>query len=127
MAIQQRNLEALSVSTVLKPTSVATNNDTTGVDLSAFDGDALFVLSAVASGNDVQTINCKVQHAQTVDGTYADAPGGGFTILGNADVVQKVSVPRDELGPFFRLSFTDRATYTAVVGCVALGVPKYQS
>jgi hypothetical protein len=125
MAIQPRNLEQLQTFTILKPTSVASDNNTAGVNLSDIDGDALFILNAVASGSSAQTINVKIQHSATVDGTYADVPGGAFTVLGNADVQQKIAVPREELNGFYRLSFTDRATYTALVSCVAVGSARY--
>jgi hypothetical protein len=125
MAIQQRNLEAYSTFTVLKPTSVATNNNTAGVDLGIIDGDALFILNAVASGDAAQTIKVKIQEADTLNGTYTDVPGGAFATLGNADVQQKIAIPREELKPFFRLAFTDRASYTAIVSCVAIGSRRY--
>lgn len=125
MAIQQRNLEQLQTFTILRPTSVATNNNTTGVNLSGIDGDALFILNAVASGDNAQTINVKIQHSATAGGTYADVPSGAFTVLGNADVQQTIAVPREELNGFYRLAFTDRATYTALVSCVAVGAARY--
>ena len=124
MAIQQRGLEQLQTFTILKPTSVASNNNTTGVDLRAIDGDALFILNAVASGNNAQTINVRIEHSATQGGTYAAVPSGAFTLLGNADVQQKISVPREELNGFYRLAFTDRATYTALVSCVAVGAAR---
>ena len=124
MAIQQRGLEQLQTFTILKPTSVASDNNTTGVDLRAIDGDALFILNAVASGNNAQTINVRIEHSVTQGGTYAAVPGGAFTLLGNADVQQKISVPREELNGFYRLAFTDRATYTALVSCVAVGAAR---
>jgi hypothetical protein len=125
MAIQQRNLEQLQTFTVLAPQSVATNLDGTKVNLSAIDGDALFILNAAASGSDVQTINVKIQHSLTENGVYNDVPGGAFTILGNAAVQQKIAVPREELRPWFKLLFTDRASYTAIVSCVAVGAARY--
>jgi hypothetical protein len=125
MAIQQRNLEAYQTFTILSPVSVATNLDGTKVNLSAIDGDALFILNAAASGDPAQTINVKIQHSLTENGTYNDVPGGAFTILGNTAVQQKISVPRDELRPWFKLLFTDRASYTAVVSCVAIGAARY--
>ncbi len=125
MAIQPRGLEQLQTFTILRPTSVATNNDTTGVDLSGIDGDALFILNAVASGNNAQTINVRIEHSATQGGTYEPVTGGAFTLLGNADVQQKIAVPREELNGFYRLAFTDRATYTALVSCVAVGPARY--
>jgi hypothetical protein len=126
MAIQQRNLKQLQTFTILSPVVVATNNDTTGVDLSGIDGDALFILNAATSGTANKTIDVKLEHSATVDGTYAAVPGGAFTVLGNAAVQQKISVPREELNGFYRLSFTGIAnSYSAAVSCVAVGAARY--
>jgi hypothetical protein len=128
MAIQPRSLEQLQTFTILKPTTVAADNETTGVDLSGIDGDALFILNAVASGTANKTVKVKLQHSATSGGTYADVTGGAFTDLGNADVQQKLSIPREQLNGFFRLSFTSLAnSYSAAVSCVAVGAARYAS
>jgi hypothetical protein len=125
MAIELRALEQLQTFTILAPQTVATNLDGTKVNLGDIDGDALFILNAAASGDAAETINVKIQHSLTENGTYNDVPGGAFTILGNAAVQQKISVPRDELRPWFKLLFTDRASYSAAVSCVAVGGARY--
>jgi hypothetical protein len=125
MAIQQRNLEQLQTFTILSPVVVATDNNTTGVDLSGIDGDALFILNAAASGGAAEIIKVKLQHAPAVGGDYVDVPGGAFSTLANVAGQQKIAVPREELDGFFRLSFTDRASFSAAVSCVAIGAARY--
>jgi hypothetical protein len=124
MAIQQRNLEQLQVFNIRTPATLSSNSDTTGVDLTAIDGDALFILHAGVSSTG--TINAKLQHSLTLGGTYDDVTGGGFAQLVATASVQKVSVPRDELRGFFRVSFSGLASsYSAPVSCVAVGAARY--
>ena len=126
MGISQRNLEVLQVFNIRTPATLSTNNDSTGVDLTAIDGDALFILNAGTSSTG--TINAKIQHALTLNGTYDDVSGGGFAQLTAAASVQKVSIPREELRGFFRINFNGLASsYSAPVSCVAVGSARYQS
>ena len=124
MAIQQRNLEQLQIFHIRPAATLSANSDTTGVDLSAIDGDALFVLSAGTSS--AGTIDAKIQHSATLGGTYDDVTGGGFAQLTATAGVQKVSIPREELRQFFRISFSGLASaYSAPVSCVAIGAARY--
>jgi hypothetical protein len=113
---------------VLAPIVRDANGETTAVDLSGIDGDALIVLSAAASAEGT-SINVKLQHGNLANGTDAvDVPGGAFTTLANAASLQKISIPRDELGKYVRLSFTGEvSTYSAAVSVVALGSARYMS
>ena len=125
MAIQPRGLEALATLSVLAPTTVDAANNTTGVDLSTIDGDALLVLSATASAAST-AIKVKVQSSATQNGTYADVSGAVFTDLGATAAVRTVTVPREELGAWFRLAFTDETgTFSAVVSCIAVGCKRF--
>ena len=124
MAIQQRNLEQLQIFNIRTPATLSTNSNTTGVDLSTIDGDALFILSAGTSS--AGTIDAKIQHSLTLNGTYNDVAGGGFAKLTTTAGVQKVAIPRDELRGFFRISFSGlAASYSAPVSCVAVGAARY--
>jgi len=124
MAIQQRNLEQLQVFNIRTPATLSADGETTGVDLTAIDGDALFILNAGVSS--AGTVAAKLQHSLTLSGTYNDVTGGAFAALGTTASVQKVSVPRDELRGFFRISFTGLASsYSAPVSCVAIGSARY--
>lgn len=125
MAIQPRGLEALTSLSVLAPSTVDAANNTTGVDLSSIDGDALLVLSATASAASTG-MKCKVQSSATQNGTYADVSGAAFTDLADAAAVRTVTVQREELGAWFRLAFTNETgTFSAVVSCVAVGCKRY--
>jgi hypothetical protein len=127
VSIQPRGLEQLQVISIRTPATLDAAANTTGVDLSGIDGDAMFILhagsSAAASG-----MKAKLQHADTVDGTYADVTGGGFSDLGPDASVQKVSVDRSEGRKFYRVSFhTETGTYSSVVGCSVIGPARYVS
>ena len=124
MAIQQRNLEALQVFNIRTPATLSANGNTTGEDLSSIDGDALFILHAGTSS--AGTIDAKLQHSLTLNGTYNDVPGGTFAQLTATAGVQELAVPREELRPFFRIAFTELASaYSAPVSCVAVGGARY--
>ena len=125
MAIQPRGLEALQPISVLAPTTVSTNNNTTAVDLSSLDGDALIILRHGTSSTG--TINAKIQHGDQSNGSdAADVPGGAFTQLGTTAGVQKIAIPRDGLKKFFRIAFTGLASsYSATVDVMAVGTKKY--
>lgn len=126
MAIQPRSLEQLQVFNIRTPATLSSNSDTTGVDLSGIDGDALFILNAGTSSTG--TINAKLQHSLTVSGTYDDVTGGAFAQLTATASTQKLAVPRDELRPFLRISFSGLASsYSAAVSCVAVGAARYAS
>lgn len=126
MAIQPRALEQLQAFTILAPATVSTNNDTTAVNVSAVDGDLLLLLYAAAGGAD-QTIAVKVQHSTAASGAaWVDVPSGAFATLTNTAGLQKLSIPRDEVGGFIRLSFTGKtSTYSATVSVVAVGGARY--
>ena len=126
MAIQPRALEQLQAFTILAPATVSTNNDTTAVNVSAVDGDLLLLLYAAAGGAD-QTIAVKVQHSTAASGAaWVDVPSGVFATLTNTAGLQKLSIPRDEVGGFIRLSFTGKtSTYSATVSVVAVGGARY--
>ena len=126
MAIQQRNLEQIQAFNIRTPATLSSNSDTTGVDLSGIDGDALFILNAGTSSTGI--INAKLQHSLTSGGTYDDVPGGAFAQLTATASTQKVAVAREELRPFLRISFTGLASsYSAAVSCVAVGAARYAS
>jgi hypothetical protein len=127
VAIQLRALEQLQAFTILAPATVSTNNDTTAVNVSAVDGDLLLLLLYAAAGGADQTIAVKVQHSTAASGAaWVDVPSGAFATLTNTAGLQKLSIPRDEVGGFIRLSFTGKtSTYSATVSVVAVGGARY--
>lgn len=126
MAIQQRNLEQLQTFTILAPATRDAVGNTTAVDVSAVDGDLLLLLYAAASASST-AIKVKVQSGNASDGSdAADVAGGVFTDLGSTAALQKLSIPRDQVGKFVRLAFTDETgSYSATVICVAVGGARY--
>lgn len=126
MAMQPRALEQLQAFNIRTPATLSSNSNTTGVNLSAIDADVVFVLNAGTSSTG--TINAKLQHSLTLDGTYDDVTGGAFAQLTAAASTQKVTVDRSELRPFLRVSFSGLASsYSAAVSCVAVGGARYTS
>jgi hypothetical protein len=126
MAIQQRNLEQLQTFTILATSTVATNNDTTAVNVGGVDGDLLLLLYAGAGGAD-QTIDVKVQSGNESNGSDAeDVPGGAFAQLTNTAGLRKLAIPREEVGKFVRLKFSGKtSTYSASITCLAVGAARY--
>ena len=126
MAIELRALEQLQAYSILVPTTVSTNNNTTAVDVSGVDGDLLLLLYAAASAEST-SIKVKVQSGNASDGSdAADVSGGAFADLADAAALQKLSIPRDELGKYIRLAFTDESgTFSASVSCFAVGGARY--
>ena len=126
MAIELRALEQLQAFSILIPTTVNTDNNTTAVDVSGVDGDLLLLLYAAAGGAD-QTIKVKVQAGNLANGSDAvDVPGGAFATLTNTAGLQKLSIPRDQVGKYVRLAFTDKtSTFEASVTCLAVGGARY--
>jgi hypothetical protein len=125
MAIQPRALEQLQLINIRTPAQLDAAASTTGIDLGAIDGDALFILHAGASAS-ATGIKAKLQHADTVDGEYSDVPGGAFADLVPAASAQKLSVDRSVNKKFFRVNFnTETGSYDALVGCSVIGPARY--
>ena len=125
MAIELRALEQLQAYTILAPATRDANGNTTAVDVSGVDGDLLLLYAAASASS--TSIKCKVQSGNASDGSdAADVTGGAFTDLGSTAALQKLSIPRDELGKYVRLAFTDEAgNYSATVSCFAVGGARY--
>jgi hypothetical protein len=126
MAIQPRGLEQLQAYTILAPATRDATGNTTAVDVSGVDGDLLLLLYAAASAGGT-AIKVKVQSGNASDGSdAADVPGGAFADLGASAALQKLSIPRDQVGKYVRLAFTDETgSYSATVSCVAVGGARY--
>jgi hypothetical protein len=126
MAIELRALEQLQAFTILAPATRDAAGNTTAVDVSAVDGDLLLLLYAAASASST-ALKVKVQSGNASDGSdAADVPGGAFTDLGSTAALQKLSIPRDQVGKFVRLAFTDETgSYSATVSCFAVGGARY--
>lgn len=128
MAIELRALEQLQAYTILAPATRDATGNTTAVDVSGVDGDLLLLLYAAASASST-ALKVKVQSGNASDGSDAtDVPGGAFADLGSTAALQKLSIPRDQVGKFVRLAFTDETgSYSATVACLAVGGARYAS
>lgn len=126
MAIELRALEQLQAYTILAPATRDANGNTTAVDVSGVDGDLLLLLYAAASAGST-LIKVKVQSGNASDGSdAADVTGGAFADLADAAALQKLSIPRDQVGKYVRLAFTDESgSYSATVSCFAVGGARY--
>ena len=126
MAIELRALEQLQAYTILAPATRDANGNTTAVDVSGVDGDLLLLLYAAASAGST-SIKAKVQSGNASDGSdAADVTGGAFADLADAAALQKLSIPRDQVGKYVRLAFTDESgNYSATVSCFAVGGARY--
>lgn len=75
-------MNALAQAGVLELIEAGTYTTTetgTGVDVSAWEGIGIAVLSSAAGGGTTPTLDVKLQDCDTVGGTYADIPGATFT------------------------------------------------
>jgi hypothetical protein len=126
MAIELRALEQLQAFTILAPATRDAAGNTTAVAVSSVDGDLRLLLTSTASASNT-AIKVKVQAGNASDGSDAtDVPGGAFTDLGSTAALQKLSIPRSQVGKFVRLAFTDETgSFSATVTCVAVGGARY--
>jgi hypothetical protein len=93
---------------------ITASTPSTGVDISNVAGNAYFVLSASATEGAGQTADFKLQHSDTVNGTYTDT-GVTFTQVTNAGASQqKVMANTDGFKKFVRVMPTLGGTSPAV-------------
>ena len=112
-------------STLQSPAAVTADGNTTGVDISNYEGEILVLAmnnaGSQSSGSD-RTMAWKLQESSD-DSTYTDVTGGGFTALTTAASVQKISLNSNELKKYLRINYdiggTNTPTYT--IGAVVLG------
>ena len=95
--------------TVFKvPTSQTTGTaTTTGKDLSAYTGTALFILQVTASATG-RTLTGKVQHCDTATtGSYTDVDNGAFSSFSSAQTgLRELALNVDHLKKYVRISTT---------------------
>lgn len=76
--------------TVVKAAQYSTDQAAAGVDSYLLQGWALAHLSVNAVSGTTPTCSIKLRECDTVDGTYADVPGGAFTQVTTVDGDQKI-------------------------------------
>lgn len=108
------------------PATITATGNGTGVDVSTFKGICLLVLSASATGAAGQTGTVKLQHSDTVGGTYTDT-GDTFAAVTNAAASHQVlKTNANKFKKFVRVVDTmagTTPTYTRAVELI--GVPEY--
>jgi hypothetical protein len=108
-------LTSLAIQAIAPSVRITANTNGTGVDLSSYTGNALFNLNASAPEGAAQTLDVKLQHSDTVNGTYTDA-GIYFdqvTTAGGASLQSKM-FSTDGLKKFVRAVGTVGGTSPAV-------------
>lgn len=86
---------------------------TTGVDMTAYAGSALCIIhSAAGTGGANETLDVKVQHCATIDGSYADISGATFEQIDDTagGSIQGICIDLDPLNPFVKFYFTIAGT-----------------
>jgi hypothetical protein len=124
MAIHQYSLEKLQHFQLCAATITAIG-DQTGVDISDYEGDIQLILNATAAGSGA-TFDCRIEHADTVGGSYTAVTGGGFTQIANAATKQVLTLNADALKAFIRFSVTsDAGTGSSQITVDGIGLKKY--
>jgi hypothetical protein len=124
MAIFQQTLEKLQHFTLLATTTITGTGDQTGVDLKDFDGDIQVILSGTAAGSGAD-LTFRLEESAD-DSAYTAVTGGGFTAIANAAAKQVLTVNRDGLKRYLRLSCTaETGTASSAVTCFGYGLKKY--
>jgi hypothetical protein len=125
MAIQQRNLEALSHFTLLATTAISGVGDQTGVDLAGYDGDVQIILVGTAAGSGAD-LTFRIEESDSAGSNYSAVSGGTFTAVGNAAYKEVLTLNKGGLKRYLRLSCTaETGTASSSITCVGFGVKKY--
>lgn len=124
MAIYQQTLEKLQHFTLLATTTITGTGDQAGVDLLDYDGDIQIILSGTAAGSGAD-LTFRIEESAD-NSTFTAVTGGTFTAIGNAASKQVLTLNRDALKRYVRLSCTaETGTASSAVTCFGFGLKKY--
>ena len=116
MAIFQQTLDKLQHFTLLATTTITGTGDQTGVDLLDYDGDIQIILSGTAAGASAD-LTFRIEES---------ADNSTFTAIANAASKQVLTLNRDALKRYVRLSCTaETGTASSAVTCFGYGLHKY--
>lgn len=120
MNIQRANIVELAANAARTSTLTGT-----GVDIRKYAGYGQVVLQSSAGTGTNPTLNVKLQHADTVGGSYTDITGAVFAeVTDAADSTQMIQLPVDEVKPFIKvigtIAGTDTPTFSFGVSLVAI-------
>lgn len=93
------------------------------IDLLDLTGEVAVILD-VGAGGVGATLNSRLVESETSGGTYTDVTGGGFTEVGNAAAVQKISLNKDSMKRFVKLANTVAGTATFPLSAKIVGINK---
>lgn len=91
--------------TALHNAAVAADGQSTGVDISAYDGQVMFVLTTLNTAGSTPTLAAKLQHSDSSGSGYTDVTGGAFTGATTAATAEKLSINSDTLKKYVRVDF----------------------
>lgn len=115
-------LKAVKVLKLAAVAAVTETGDGTAIDLSGYDGDALLVLNATATGGADETYDGKIYHCATSNGTFTDS-GVAFTQVTNAAASHQVkAVSIDKFKRYVKLRDVMAGTTPAVTRSAELVV-----
>lgn len=124
MAIFQQTLDKIQHFTLLATTTITGTGDQTGVDLLDYDGDIQIILSGTAAGAGAD-LTFRIEESAD-NSTFTAVTGGTFTAIGNAASKQVLTLNRDALKRYVRLSCTaETGTASSAVTCFGFGLKKY--
>ena len=123
MAIFQQTLEKLQHFTLLATTTITGTGNQTGVDLLEYDGDIQIILAGTAAGASAD-LTFRIEESSD-NSTYTAVSGGTFTAIANAASKQVITLNRDDLKRYVRLSCTaETGTASSSVTCFGYGLKK---
>ncbi len=114
----------MQVLNLVPAANITATANATGVDLADYEGPMALVLDFSAGGVGA-SIDAKLQHADTLGGSYTDVAGAVFTQVGNTASVQKLVVNSDELKQFVRIAYTVGGTANFRGGIKGYAIKKY--
>lgn len=125
-----QHMRSMTQAVVLEVQGVAAvtgdGESTTGVDVGAYDGTALVLFhSALASAGTNPTLDVKVMHCDTTDGTYTDITGATFTqVTGAAGAGPQIkpidlSAAKEFIKVYFNIGGTASPSFTCGVSLLA--------
>jgi len=125
------NLNALALATPVTLFAAASRNadaNSSGIDVSAYDGVGIVVFEAANSSGTSPTCDFKLQESDTSGGTYTDISGAAITQITTVASVQKIAFEVAAAKKFIR-GVLDVGGTSPVYTCGAyfIGMKKYSS
>lgn len=119
--MHQSNIgEHLQLAVVAAAAAATVTANGTGVDVSSFVGQGIFLLTSAAGTGTAPLYDAKLQESDTLGGAYTDIAGAAFTQVGGAASAQKIAVNLDAAKSFIRVAETLGGTGPSFVRSVSL-------